>query len=249
MAALANRWTPTSEPPELGVGQVHVWRANLDVAERERSALGRFLTDEERARAARFATDQLRHRFVVSRGLTRRLLGSYLKQDPQGLEFRLGEHDKPYLVGDLSAASLQFNISHSKDLALFAMTRGREIGVDLEWVRSNLDQTEIASRFFSVNEAARLRALPPEKQVHHFFELWTCKEAFVKAQGGGISFGLSRFEVVFGPEGRGAAIVEEDGGVSSWKICRLEPADGCLGALAVEAPEVQIALLDWTESV
>jgi 4'-phosphopantetheinyl transferase len=204
------------------------------------------LSDEERTRTKRFATDLLRNRFIVSRGTTRKLLGAYLGRDPSVLEFREGNHGKPFLTGESQALGLQFNVSHSRDLALVAVSRIGEIGVDLEWVRSNLEQAEIASRFFSDNEAARIRELSGSPQVHHFFELWTCKEAFVKARGGGISFGLRRFEVLFPTDSGKASILNDDGARSSWIIHRFEPAPGCLGALAVEGERAVVSLLEWS---
>lgn len=245
MPAPPKHWEPLARQPVLGSPDVHVWRVSLDLPMQDRSLLESLLSDEERARADRFATDKLRNRFVVSRGVTRQLLGAYAGQDPKSLHFRLGEHDKPYLTGDPNLTSLQFNVSHSGDLGLVAVTRGEEIGVDLEWVRSNLDQIEIAARFFSANETARLRDLSGTERLHHFFELWTCKEAFVKAQGGGISFGLNRFEVLLQPESDVASILEETGDPSPWIIHQLDPAPGCLGALAVPSPEVDPVLLEW----
>ena len=222
-----------------------MWRVGLDTSEFVRVASERPLSDEERERASRFATEQLRHRFVVSRGVTRMLLGSYVERDPGNLQFHIGEHGKPFLAGEDAATDLHFNVSHSQDLALIAATRSGAIGVDLEWIRSDLDQAELASRFFSERESARLLALDSAAQIEHFFELWTCKEAFVKAQGGGVSYGLSRFDVVFDPVGSSATIEGEDEGLGPWFVHRFEPTPGCLGALAVPDREMAPLLLDW----
>ncbi len=206
------------------------------------------LSQDELERASRFATDELRHRYVVARGILRSLLGIFLSQSPGSLQFRYGEHEKPFLAGEAATSGLQFNVSHSHDLGLFAFRFGSELGVDVEKTRTNLEQTEIATRFFSASESAKLRSLPETEQGQYFFALWTCKEAFVKAHGGGITFGLSRFDVQLEPGADSAIIVSNQSGerVSPWYAHRFEPGPGFAGALAVEEREPRLTLWNWS---
>ena len=241
------KWRPGPVRPRLGDRDVQVWRSSLDLPAETRSMLERTLNREELERAARFATDQLRNRWVVGRGILRTLLGSYLDQRPASLRFRYGEHEKPYLAGAGAEGGIHFNVSHSHSLALFAFARKREIGVDVEWIRDDLEQAEIASRFFSSTESAQLLELPAVEQVERFFALWTCKEAFVKAQGGGLSFGLSRFDVQLERDADSAAIVSNEGGESfpPWLARRFETGAGFAAAIAVDEHNLDLSFWDW----
>ena len=245
------KWKPGPVLPRLGDRDVHVWRSSLDLAAETRSMLERTLSRVELERASRFATDQLRDRWVVGRGILRTLLGSYLDQSPASLRFRYGEHEKPYLAGAMAEGEIHFNVSHSHSLALFAFARKREIGVDVEWIRDDLEQAEIASRFFSSTESAQLLELPAVEQIGRFFALWTCKEAFVKAQGGGISFGLSRFDVQLESGAETVPIVsnEEGESFSPWLAHRFDPGPGFAGALAVDDQTAEVSLWDWPPEI
>lgn len=241
-------WQTGPERFHLGAREIHVWRSSLDLTAEEQAGLEATLDKEELDRASRFATDRLRNRWVVGRGIVRTLLGGYLDEAPATLRFRYGEHEKPYLTGRLQASTLQFNVSHSHGLGLFAFSREREIGVDVEWIRDDLEQGEIASRFFSSAESTWLSSLPLAEQVDQFFALWTCKEAFVKALGGGISFGLSRFDVQLEPGADSALILSNEEGedFSPWVARQLNPGVGFAGALAVGEPDLAISLRDWS---
>ena len=244
-------WRLGPATPHLADREVHVWRSSLDLPAEVQSTLETTLDREELERAARFATDQLRNRWVVGRGILRTLLGSYLDESPAALQFRYGEHEKPFLAGALAERGIDFNVSHSRSLALLAFARERQIGVDVEWIRDDLEQAEIASRFFSTTESGQLLDLPAAEQVERFFALWTCKEAFVKAQGGGITFGLSRFDVQLGAEAETVPIVsnEEEASFSPWYAIRFDPGPGFAGALAVEDRTADISLWDWASEI
>jgi 4'-phosphopantetheinyl transferase len=247
MSLESSRWKAGPRQPCLADGEIHVWRSSLDLPAAVRAQLIETLSQDELERASRFATDKLRHRYVAGRGILRSLLGSFLGRSPGSFEFHYGEHEKPSLAGAAAASGLQFNVSHSHDLGLFAFRFGGELGVDVERIRTNLEQTEIASRFFSASESAKLRSLPETQQGQYFFALWTCKEAFVKAHGGGITFGLSRFDVQLEPGAGSAAIVGNQEGepLSPWYAHRFEPGPGFVGALVVEEREPNLSLWDW----
>lgn len=248
---ISDSWTPGPRHVSLGSREVHVWRAPLDMATEARARMSLTLSPDEQARAARFATDKLRHRWVAGRGILRTLLASYLGQPATEIRFRYGEHEKPYLAGATLEDTLHFNVSHSHDLALFAFSRDQEIGVDLEWVRSDLEQTAIATRFFSNRESETLENLPADEQIEYFFALWTCKESFVKAKGGGITFGLDRFDVQLEPGGDSAPIVSNEPRerFAPWFAYRLDPGSGFAGALAIEDPDPQVSLWNWSTAL
>lgn len=187
MPALAERG-----PLGLEGDAVHVWSFRLDVVPNQLETLRSWLGDSERQRADRFRFQRHRERFVAGRGQLREILARYLDLEPGAVAFEYGPNGKPRLAGE---ASLRFNLSHSEDQALLAVTRGRDVGIDIEKVRPELECEAMASRFFSRAEALALRSLPPSARPQAFCAIWTRKEAFVKAKGGGLAIPLADFDV------------------------------------------------------
>jgi 4'-phosphopantetheinyl transferase len=177
-----------SLPPE----EIHVWRAALTQTPQRLARLEALLSDDELQRAARFRFEDGRAHYVTARGILRALLGGYLGRDPRGLAFTYGPNGKPELMGHEAP---RCNISHSHGTALFAMALNRRVGVDLERVRSNVEDMAIAERFFSPAEAAALRELGPTERLQAFFRCWTRKEAYIKAKGGSVAMLTNRFDV------------------------------------------------------
>jgi 4'-phosphopantetheinyl transferase len=229
-------------PVLLDGASVHLWRASLDCAPPERERLASLLSEDEQARAARLRVPSIRERFVAGRGLLRRLLGMYLAAPPESLRFAYRPHGKPYLHPEIGAPDIRFNLSHSQGLALFAFARGREVGVDLEIIRSDRDHTRLASRFFSAREVDALAALDPGDRMAGFFRCWTRKEAYLKARGEGLAIPLDSFSVSVGPE-ETACLLEADGApaeAARWRIAAVDAAPGYAAALAVEGPLAQV---------
>ena len=144
------------------------------------------MSSEEHERAHRFHFEADRKRGVLARGLLRLLLGRCLGQRPEQVHFKYNELDKPILAGGLHPA-VQFNVSHSGDLVLIALSRGRAVGVDVEYMRMDLAMEEIAARFFSAAECSALATVTPALRSSAFFACWTRKEAYLKARGDGLS--------------------------------------------------------------
>jgi 4'-phosphopantetheinyl transferase len=190
------------------------------------------LSPEEEARAERFVYRRDAERFRSRRVRVRQILAEYLSVEPRAISFLTGSHGKPFLH-PAHNSDLQFNLSHSEDMAVFAVAHGLELGVDVEWIRPIEEQ--IAERFFSTAEKAALSKLPPEWAVRGFFECWTGKEAFVKARGAGLSIPLDSFDVSVGP-GTASTILRIGGDAPDdqrdWHLWRFEPAAGLLCAVA-----------------
>jgi 4'-phosphopantetheinyl transferase len=166
---------------------------------------------------------------------------------PAQLRFSYNAWGKPALTNDSGADALRFNLSHSHQLMICAVTCGRDIGIDLEHLRSDLAQLQIAEQFFSSQEVAVLSALPVEQQTKAFFNCWTRKEAYIKARGEGLSFALDQFDVQFAP-GESAALLRNRGDareVSRWSLQELTPAPGYVGALAVEGHAWRLECWQW----
>lgn len=242
----ARVWGPSPHPP-LTPDSVHVWRVSLD-AERGFDESWSLLSADEQARAQRFHREQHRQRFVLAHGALRRILGGYLGARPHSLAFVAGEHGKPALsLDEIGGAEVQFNLSHSGDLALVAVTQSSPVGVDVERWKTDMEHLAVAERFFSPAERAALQALGSHEHViHGFFAAWTRKEAYLKATGMGIAHGLHHFDVTLAPDQPVRLLADrlDSGATERFRMAALAPADGYSAALVVGAPVDRILLFD-----
>lgn len=244
MSEVLSTFEPASAaaPRLLAVGEVDVWRVPLDPPAGAVADLRRLLSPDERARLARFRLPLHRRRFTVARGVLRRVLGGYLRRPPAALRFAYGERDKPRLAGPL-----EFNLSHSSELALLAVTVGCGVGIDLEAMRPLADAPALAERYFSVAERSALAAYRDDDRERAFFRCWTRKEAYVKAVGDGIPLRLDRFDVSLdtGSRARLLALADEPAGAAAWSLIHIEPGPGYVGALALRARSVTVRGWQW----
>jgi 4'-phosphopantetheinyl transferase len=227
----------------LSCNDVHLWRASLEQPLPSISRLAATLSDDEHGRASRFRFERDRRRFIVGRGVLRTILGGYLSIEPGQLQLRYGRYGKPYVIQEPAGEDLRFNLAHAQDLALYAFTRGREIGIDLERVHPMPDADQIAARFFSARENAVYQALPSDQRQGAFFRCWTRKEAYIKALGEGLSRPLDQFDVSLAP-GETARLLHVEGHpaeTARWSFKALVPASGYEAALAVEGHDWQLA--------
>jgi len=227
--------------------EIHAWRVSLVGERQDYEGYWATLAPDEKARAERYHFDRDRVRFVVARGVLRMILGRYLNLEPQEVRFSYTEYGKPYLPYNLASSDITFNLTHSHDLAVLAVTRARQIGVDLEFVRPDLASESIAERFFARDEVTTLFSLPPLVRTQAFFHCWTRKEAFIKAVGEGLSYPLNQFTVAFTPEDP-PALLEIRGSVTEarrWALFELAPGEGYVGALAVQRKDTTFPLQLW----
>src|SRR5271166_2742107 len=183
----------------LGADEIHVWRASLNLAPTVLRNFEATLAADENSRADRFVFPGDRDSFVAARGILRELLGRYLKRSPSEIGFSYGRRGKPAYRARSIESPIDFNLSHSHGRAVYAIARGRQLGVDVEMVRPTVAGEGIAERFFSERECAELRALPPPSQAPAFFNCWTRKEAYIKARGDGLEIPLNSFDVTLAP--------------------------------------------------
>lgn len=243
----ADGWRPAIVPPPLARDEIHVWRLSLDVPGRRIDELRRILDDDERARGARFHFERDRCRFVVARAVLRLLLARYLNCVPETLRFLYGKTGKPSLAPSAAGVDLRFNLSHSEGLALYAISRGREVGIDIEYLRADVAIDEIAARFFSSRERVALEALAPVRRREAFFACWTRKEAYVKARGDGLSLALDAFDVSVGPDESPAllAVRGDPDEVYRWSFAHLAPAAGYVGTVVIEGTGAAVTRWEW----
>ncbi len=228
-------WQPAARPPQLAAEDVHVWRIVLECGDAALARLDASLADDERRRAERFHFEKDRRHFIAGRGALRTLLAGYLHQRPDQVRFAYTNYGKPLLADD-TIPPLRFNLSHAHGLGLLAVTLGREIGVDVERIRDDLDREPLAERFFSPREVADLKALPPELRREAFYQCWTRKEAYIKAVGKGLSLPLDRFDVSLRP-GEPAALLatlDHPHEARRWSMRSSAPGEGFVGARVVQ---------------
>ena len=223
----------------LSETDVHLWQANLDNHTAE--IFESFLSEDELARANRFHFTNDRKHFVVARGILRNLLAAYLGVNCTALQFCYGAQGKPFVLQD-DEQQINFNVSHSHGRAVFVFSRGREVGVDIEFIKEDFEADEIAQQFFSRNEMASLRIVNAETKNRAFFDCWTRKEAYIKARGEGLSMPLDEFDVSLIP-GDPAALVNnyrDEREVSRWSMQAITAPEGYVGALVVEGHDWQL---------
>lgn len=211
---------------------IAIWNIRLPDHRRDVSACRSLLTAEELDRAAKFLNPDDADGFILGRGLLRRILADCMNSDPSALRFNRNAQGKPFLEN----GGLEFNVSHSRDRLLIAVTAGRAVGVDIEFRREGLNMRSIAKRWFAPEEQAFFenRADPAEG----FFEIWAKKEAYVKALGVGIYKDLNTFAVPLG-EKRFCPVIGNGG---KWFFQTLEIDSGYTAAVVSEAPPVPVNL-------
>jgi 4'-phosphopantetheinyl transferase len=231
---------------------VHIWRVPLN-QDFKRTALAlEVLSPDEHQKAARYHFCKDRNQFAQARAALRFILSQYLSADPRALDFSFGLQGKPALTN--GHADLRFNLSRRDGLALIAVTRGREIGVDVELVQTGLAFFQVADVSFSAIEAENLRNLPESLRSKGFYNCWTRKEAYVKARGEGLSFPLKQFDVSLTPGDPVRLLDVRDDilsigqkvhEVNRWTMHGLPAGEEYVAALVVEGSDLKVTLRDW----
>jgi 4'-phosphopantetheinyl transferase len=243
------QWQLATHPPPLSAEDIHVWRIALEISDALLARWRETLADDERQRAERFHFEKDRRHFIAGRGALRVLLADYLGQRPEEVLFAYSNYGKPLLAPENNGSDLRFNLTHSHGLALLAVTRGRDLGVDVERLRDmERDGEPLAERFFSPRESAVLRSLPAQLRREAFFLCWTRKEAYIKAKGQGLSLPLDQFDVTLQP-GEPAALLatqHDPDDARRWSMRSLLPEKGYVGALVVEGHSWRLWCGDWT---
>jgi 4'-phosphopantetheinyl transferase len=244
MTSLETNWG--WPPPNLTLtdDEVHLWRVNLAQPVTLIQQLRQCLSEDELVRADRFHFEKDRHHYLVGRSSLRLILGRYLNVEAGQLRFSYTAYGKPLLA---SPSSLKFNVSHAGEIALHAVTRNREVGVDIEKVRVMPDAVQIAERFFSTQENKVFASIPAQQKEEAFFNCWTRKEAYIKAIGEGLSHPLDTFDVSLKPGEPAALLRVKDApqAVERWSLHPLDPGPGYVAALVVAGHNWHLKCWDW----
>jgi 4'-phosphopantetheinyl transferase len=215
---------------------LHIWRASLSGSPDELSYFDSLLSMDEKARAERFYFERDRNRYVFGRGILRTLLGNYLRQEASKITFVYGLYGKPAIGSMHSNKTLQFNLAHSNEWAVYVFGWDQPLGIDLEHIRPMPDVDDLAERVFSASESALIHSLFDDQKWETFFTIWTCKEAFLKARGSGLTIPLDQFEV--SPNANGDMKLTSISGNSTlaarWRLETFKPMADYQSAIAVE---------------
>jgi 4'-phosphopantetheinyl transferase len=224
----------------LGDAGAHVWHADLNLV----PDLEASLDEQECTRAARYATPTLRDRYVAAHVFLRQVLGGYLGILPGEVRLGARSHGKPELTDN---PEIRFSLSHCADQAVVAVARNREVGVDVEALRDNLDMSGLARRYFSAAERRWVDSAEPGKLPVVFFSCWTAKEAYVKGRGDGLLFPLDAFQVLPRPDSDVLDLrVYGDAAESCrWSMQRLHFPPGHLSTVAVEGKCDAVQIFQW----
>jgi 4'-phosphopantetheinyl transferase len=212
---------------EIPEHEIHAWTLNLDCSEPSIDGFRKFLSEDEIERAGRFRLELYRNRFIRCRGSLRVIISKYLHCAPGEVHFRYGLNGKPSVDG------LQFNVAHSRNVAVIAVSHCNQLGVDIEAVRWLEDFDELVARFFCPRESQLFARLPNALKPTAFFNLWTRKEALLKATGEGIAYSLDRVDVTFLPDEPPCVLsMPQEGACRDWILKEIHPAPGFIGAVA-----------------
>jgi 4'-phosphopantetheinyl transferase len=195
--------------------------------------LSGILAPEERERANRFRFPEHRRRYIVCRGTVRELLAPYLNLAPAAIQFDHNPYGKPSVPG----SGVHFNVSHSGDWAMLAVSAQLEVGIDLERIDPSFAQEQIPERFFSPREVEHLRSLPESQQAAAFFRCWTRKEAYIKARGLGLALALDSFDVSLLPDDPPQLFR-----AGNWSIQNLDAPEGYAAAIVAEGGEFTVSV-------
>jgi 4'-phosphopantetheinyl transferase len=231
----------------LSAGEVHLWRADLAVEGHGLAQLASYLDQDERARAARFHFHRDRRRFMAGRGLLRQILASYLDSAPNRVQFGYTGNGKPYL---LAHSELCFNVSHSAETLVVAVAH-RQVGVDVEVLPLDAADAGVADLVFCASERAALEGTDATDYSRIFARLWTRKEAYIKADGRGMSLQLNNIDVGTLPQGILFYQPELNQWTPStdWTLHTLGPSPGYVCSLAIQGADCSVASAEWPSDI
>jgi 4'-phosphopantetheinyl transferase len=227
---------------QIEQGELHIWCVNLRDFDVVAPALRSVLSDWEQARAERFRFLRDRNNYIISHGILRMLLGNYAGHSPTDLNITLGTFGKPELRNSPGGNEIHFNLSHSGDMVLYGVTGACPIGVDLEFVRPIPECERIAKEFFSQAETESLMALPEGSRTELFFDIWTRKEALLKAKGVGLGSGemgrsLSQAETVVPHPKEPSKSFRFS---TEWYVRSFSPVPGYVASVAFRNPDLDL---------
>jgi 4'-phosphopantetheinyl transferase len=242
---MLNSWNPVRGIPPLQSDEVQLWRIDLEETADLIEPYSSLLDDEERAKSLRYRIGRPRDHFAIGRACLRALLGANLEADPRTITITNGLHGKPE-ASPVGGNNIAFNVAHSKDRILIALSRKGSIGVDVEHIDPSTDIMEVAQANFTANEVATLSALSnADARLRTFYTYWTRKEAITKADGRGLLLPLDSFDIALDSMHHHPVEVNDSTGSGKKRffLTDLDLEDEAAGALALPSPNLRITSL------
>lgn len=224
---------------------VDIWQTNLTASPEYLEFYQSILADHELKRARKFKFERDQQAFIIARGTLRIILSHYLNLSPEQIKFKYSSKGKPSL--DQDPSPLYFNLSHAHEKAIYAIAPEENIGIDIEYIRE-IEVLSLAKRFFCNSEYRWLNSLDSEAQYSAFFQLWTCKEAYLKATGEGL-VGLQEVEIVTPLDSHLKILkISQDSALAkNWTLQSIETAENYLATLAIKGINYQFKYYQWSE--
>ena len=227
--------------------ELHVWSISLIQPEKILQKLAGLLDENERTKANKFKFEIDRQNYIVAHGAMRQILAKYLECKPENIIFNFNDYGKPFLPEN--KYQIEFNLSHSKSRALVAVAKNKRVGIDIEYIRSEIVESNIAGQFFSARENEALQSLDANQQQKAFFDCWTRKESFIKAIGKGLSFPLKSFDVSLKPADPARLLYINDSRIEAarWQMVELIINENYSATAVIESTVTNLKISNWKD--
>jgi 4'-phosphopantetheinyl transferase len=236
----SDAWHSPVFPLHISQDTVHVWRFWLRQPDAQVYDHLQLLSPPERRKTVSYYSLRNRKRFIIARGILRRILGSYLNRAPSQLQFTYHPWGKPSLQRSATdEIPLQFNLTHAQDIALCAVTATRRVGIDVEWVHDRPHLQTAIPLFFSTQEVNQITMAPTNQRLNAFYERWTRKEAYLKAIGAGIN------ETQFLSDSYFTEPLHAQNDTPQWTTIAIAPAPNYVATLVIEGHNVDLQCLHY----
>ena len=232
-------WNIVPDKIALNQNEIHIWLCNLIVDKKLIHALSKNLSSEELKKANNFHFEKDKNSYIASHYFLRTILSKYYKIKPGQIIFECNKYGKPFVVNKI-ATPLQFNLSHSGDFCLIGITLNDRIGVDIEKNKEDFSSMEIAEKYFSKNEYEQLLSLRKNDRNKAFYYCWTRKEAYIKAEGKGLSIPLDSFDVTISETKPKLTRIENKNDLSNWHLYNIPINEKYFAAVALFGKEKEI---------
>jgi len=239
-------WKSIPDELYLNENEVHIFYTQINSAKENVPVLKTFLSGEEKRKVSGYIFEKDRITRIISRGVLRSILSRYLTIKPEDIVILSDEYGKPFLDKKINRQEIRFNLSHSGDFIIYAVTSGKNIGIDVEEITETGSIEDIIEHDFSNHEKTLFGSMPAELKTRAFFSCWTRKEAYIKALGSGLSYPLKKFSVSIDPDEKAVLLYDENEKASNWSLREICITREYAAAVAVEGNEINYDFFRWT---
>jgi len=238
---LNNTWQKTPDKLSLSKDHIDIWLCDLKQLSGDINNFYSILSEDERDRADKLKVEDKKQQYIITRAALRQRLGLLANIDPKDFVFDYLEHGKPVLNNDARFKDITFNVSHSNDLALIAVAQKQNIGIDIEKINHESDHQALITRFFSKAEQAEFQTMLDANKAKAFCACWTRKEAFIKAVGDGVGYGLDKFDITVDPENQTPEINLRKPTEETWSAINLPINDDYMACLVSDRDSLSVS--------